>query len=93
MDKSSRYGKQPFAPILRSRKRSVRSTGVELGFGLHYADRVANGRVPPTDDFKQAMCDLLGLPVEDLFTSEALAATYRDFGRATGYRREGAADA
>lgn len=89
-----KYGRQPFAILIRTQGRSVRHVGLDLGFPKFYADRVAAGRARPTEDFQRAMCDLLDLPVEDLFTEAALSGAYRVTSRAKGFRvDEGASDA
>lgn len=93
MTNHSAYGKQPFHSLLRREGRSIYGVGRYLGFNPGYAWRVAVGRVPPSDAFREALSKHLQRPVTELFTPEALAADYTARKNARGLRRLDAGDA
>jgi transcriptional regulator with XRE-family HTH domain len=67
---------QPFGLMLIADGRSLTGVARRLGFDPGYVMRVSRGATAPTDEFKQAISEFMGQPVEALFTPEALAARY-----------------
>lgn len=85
-DSQSKFGRQPFQKILDEQGRTISGTGRYLGFDGGYFMRVACGRVPPTQEMRRALSEFLDMPVETLFSADALAAEYRVPANARGFR-------
>jgi hypothetical protein len=86
VDSQSHYGRQPFRALLIEQGRTIAGASRALGFDSGYGQRVALGRVAPSDQFRQAISEMLARPVSELFTNDALASTYMQPGNARGLR-------
>jgi transcriptional regulator with XRE-family HTH domain len=77
--KPTRFGQQPCRALLREKGWSILQAAQEIGVTypqLHYA---MNGTTRPRPDVRERLPELLGVPLEELFTPEALEP-YGQFG-------------
>jgi hypothetical protein len=81
--KNTRFGEQPIRGILRRRHWNLRLIAYETGVGYSHLINSVNGVTRPSPDLQQKLSKFLDLPVEKLFTQEALAVEYRE-GQARG---------
>lgn len=81
--KNSRFGEQPIRDVVRRRHWNLRMIAYEAGVGYCHLINSANGVTRPSRDLQHKLSNLFDLPVEKLFTQEALAAEYPE-GRARG---------
>jgi hypothetical protein len=72
----SRYGRQPARAELLHAKRSLGGAAAELKIPRSHLRSAVLGYSPPSPGLRAGLPRLLGLPVEKLFTQEALDATY-----------------
>lgn len=74
---NSRYGRQPVADILRKECGwSVRFVANKVGVPELHLVNVVHGRSAPSPRVREALPDLVGRPLEELFTPESLAGQY-----------------
>jgi transcriptional regulator with XRE-family HTH domain len=78
--------RQPFGDMIREDGRTIAGVARRLGFDVSYVVRVAQGKVPPTVEFREALSSFLGQPVDVLFTNEAMRATYVERRDSKGFR-------
>jgi transcriptional regulator with XRE-family HTH domain len=82
--KNTRFGgEQPIRAVVRRRHWNLRLIAYETGVAYSHLMNAANGITAPSPELRSKLSDFLDLPVEKLFTEEALAAQYDD-GRALG---------
>ena len=80
---NTRFGEQPIRGVVRRRHWNLRLIAYETGVGYSPLINSANGITPPSPELRQKRSEFLDLPIEKLFTPEALAAEYSE-GRALG---------
>ena len=73
---STRFGCQPAREILLRGGRSITGTARALDIPRSHVHSALLGICAPAPGLRTGLSELLGLPVEALFTSSALAATY-----------------
>jgi transcriptional regulator with XRE-family HTH domain len=76
--KSTRFGEQPIRGVVRRRHWNLRLIAYETGVVYSHLINAANGITAPSPDLRQKLSNFLDLPVEKLFTSEALAVEYHE---------------
>jgi transcriptional regulator with XRE-family HTH domain len=81
--KKTRFGEQPIRSIVRRRHWNLKLIAYETGVAYSHLINAANGITPPSPQLRKKLSEFLGLPVEKLFSTDALAATYSE-GRARG---------
>ncbi|MFL6043796.1 MAG: helix-turn-helix domain-containing protein [Propionibacteriaceae bacterium] len=81
--KNTRFGDQPIRAVVRRRHWNLRLIAYETGVAYSHLMNAANGITAPSPELRQKLSEFLDLPVEKLFTQEALAAQYDD-GRVLG---------
>ena len=81
--KSTRFGEQPIRGIVRRRHWNLKLIAYETGVAYSHLINAANGITPPSPRLREKLSEFLGLPVEKLFSADALTATYSE-GRARG---------
>jgi transcriptional regulator with XRE-family HTH domain len=82
--KNTRFGgEQPIRAVVRRRHWNLRLIAYETGVAYSHLINAANGITAPSPELRQKLSEFLDLPVEKLFTQEALAAQYSQ-GRALG---------
>jgi transcriptional regulator with XRE-family HTH domain len=81
--RNSRFGEQPIRGVIRRRHWNCRLIAYETGVSYSHLINAANGITAPSPQLRSKLSEFLGLPVEKLFSAEALAATYNE-GRARG---------
>jgi transcriptional regulator with XRE-family HTH domain len=81
--KNTRFGEQPIRSIVRRRHWNLKLIAYETGVAYGHLINAANGITPPSPQLRTKLSEFLGLPVEKLFSNDALAATYSE-GRARG---------
>jgi transcriptional regulator with XRE-family HTH domain len=81
--KNTRFGEQPIRAIVRRRHWNLRLIAYETGVAYSHLLNAANGITPPSAELRSKLSEFLGLPVEKLFSTGALTATYSE-GRARG---------
>jgi hypothetical protein len=79
--KNTRFGEQPVRGVVRRRHWNCRLIAYEIGVAYSHLINAANGISPSSPELRSTLSEFLGLPVEKLFTTDALAATYSE-GRA-----------
>jgi transcriptional regulator with XRE-family HTH domain len=79
----TRFGEQPIRAVVRRRHWNLRLIAYETGVAYSHLVNAANGITAPSPELRQKLSEFLDLPVETLFTHEALAAQYSQ-GRALG---------
>ena len=81
--KNTRFGEQPVWTVVRRRHWNLRLIAYETGVGYSHLINSANGVTRPSQDLQQKLSQFFDLPVERLFTQEALAVEYHE-GQARG---------
>lgn len=76
MTRQRTFGKQPIQDIIINDGRTVRGFVRMLKGDQPHALLAISGRVPPSTEIRAELSAKLGVPIETLFTKEALAATY-----------------
>jgi transcriptional regulator with XRE-family HTH domain len=76
--KNTRFGEQPIRGIVRRRHWNLRLIAYETGVAYSHLINAANGITPPSPELRSKLSGFLGLPVEKLFSTDALAATYSE---------------
>ena len=79
--KNTRFGEQPIWGVIRRRHWNLRLIAYETGVAYSHLINAANGITPPSAQLRQKLSEFLELPIEKLFSPDALAATYSE-GRA-----------
>jgi hypothetical protein len=74
--KNSRFGRQPVWAVVRRRHWNLRLIAYETGVAYSHLINAANGITAPSPQLRQKLSEFLDLPIEKLFTREALAAQY-----------------
>lgn len=72
----TRFGRQPARAALLAANRSISATAVQLGLPRSHVRAALLGYSPPAPGLRSGLSRLLEVPVEALFTPDALAATY-----------------
>lgn len=73
---SSRFGMQPARKSLADQRWSIAKAAAQLGVEDLHLGSTLYGRTAPSQIVRDRLPALLGVPLPDLFTAEALAATY-----------------
>jgi transcriptional regulator with XRE-family HTH domain len=81
--RNTRFGEQPIRGIVRRRHWNLRLVAYETGVAYSHLVNAANGITAPSPELRQKLSDFLDLPIEKLFTQEALAVEYHE-GQARG---------
>ena len=81
--RNTRFGEQPIRGVVRRRHWNLRLIAYETGVAYSHLLNAVNGVTAPSPELRQKLSEFLNLPVEKLFTEDALAAQY-DGGRALG---------
>jgi transcriptional regulator with XRE-family HTH domain len=81
--RNTRFGEQPIRGIVRRRHWNLRLIAYETGVAYSHLVNAANGITAPSPELRQKLSEFLALPVEKLFTQEALADEYHE-GQACG---------
>jgi len=76
----TRFGTQPAREILRARRLSIRDVAVALGVSPRHLYNALQGYITPRTEVRQKMPDLLGVPLEELFTPDVIALPFHYFG-------------
>jgi transcriptional regulator with XRE-family HTH domain len=76
--RNSRFGEQPIRGIVRRRHWNLRLIAYETGVAYSHLVNAANGITAPSPELRQKLSEFLDLPVEKLFTREALAVEYHE---------------
>jgi transcriptional regulator with XRE-family HTH domain len=74
--KNTRFGELPIRAVVRRRHWNLRLIAYETGVAYSHLMNAANGITAPAPELRQKLSEFLDLPVEKLFTQEALAAQY-----------------
>jgi transcriptional regulator with XRE-family HTH domain len=80
---NTRFGEQPIRGVVRRRHWNLKLIAFESGVGYNHLLNAVNGVTAPSPQLREKLSEFLGLPVEKLFSTDALAATYSE-GRARG---------
>jgi len=81
--KNTRFGEQPIRGVVRKRHWNLRLIAYETGVAYSHLINAANGITPPSPQLRRTLSAFLDLPIEKLFTADALAAKYNE-GRPLG---------
>jgi hypothetical protein len=76
--RNTAFGEQPIRGIVRRRHWNLRLIAYETGVGYSHLINSANGITRPSRDLQQKLSKFLDLPVEQLFTEQALAVEYHE---------------
>lgn len=71
------YGRQPALRVMASKRWTIAAAAREIGIEYHLLHATLVGRTTPSPHIRNALSNLLGTPLEYLFTAEALVAKYR----------------
>jgi len=69
----SRFGRQPVADVLKEKGISRVEAARRLGVKLSIFNNTLAGHQTPSDELRQGLVELLGVPLERLFDAEPLA--------------------
>lgn len=72
----SLFGVQPAREELALRRWTVTDTALKLGESRGHLNNTLLGYIAPCQRLRSTLPELLGVPIEKLFTPEALAVTY-----------------
>ena len=76
MDFHSRFGEQPLIEIMRRRRWTFSLLCGEVGVTYRHLYYVAHGHIVPSPKLRDKLPAVLGAPLSELFTQDALAAQY-----------------
>jgi hypothetical protein len=79
-----RFGEQPIRGVVRRRHWNLKLIAYETGVGYNHLLNAVNGVTAPSPQLREKLSEFLGLPVEKLFSADALAATYSEGGARGG---------
>lgn len=69
---ASRYGRQPLGDKMHEQRWTITRLAKDHDFDALHLKYVVSGVVRPNMDIRERIPDILGVPLEDLFTAEAL---------------------
>ena len=88
---STRFGEQALRGVVRRRHWNLKLIAFETGVGYSHLLNAVNGVAAPSPELREKLSEFLGLPVEKLFSPEALAANTvragRSAARSAGVRK------
>lgn len=70
--KPTKFGPQPIAQVMRDQRWQIKRFAAEHGLSYGHLHRVVIGQTAASRELQRVLPDLLGVPLEDLFTSESL---------------------
>ncbi|HZN70583.1 MAG TPA: helix-turn-helix transcriptional regulator [Micromonosporaceae bacterium] len=73
---TTRFGRQPARDVIFLKRWSVVGLAAELGVKHAHLNQAIRGRVRPAPRLRERLPELLGVPLEELFTAEALERPY-----------------
>jgi len=76
MDFHSRFGEQPLIEIMRRRRWTFSLLCDEVGVSYRHLYYVAHGHIVPSARLRDRLPAVLGTPLSELFSEDALAAQY-----------------
>jgi transcriptional regulator with XRE-family HTH domain len=71
-----RFGEQPLIEIMRRKRWTFSLLCGEVGVTYRHLYYVAHGRIVPSPKLRDRLPAVLGAPLSELFTEDALAAQY-----------------
>lgn len=78
----SRYGVQPARRLVANRRETICQTADEVGVRCSHLMAALAGHTPPRDRVRERLPEVLGVPLEKLFTRDVLAVGFGE--RPTG---------
>lgn len=69
----TRWGTQPGWALCTQADHSIRKIADEIGVPYAHLGNALTGRIIPNDDVREKLPAFLGVPLEELFTSDVLA--------------------
>jgi hypothetical protein len=71
-----RFGFQPARVELFKQRKSIHAAAAEIGCSPKHLENVVRGRTHPSSLVRILLPEILGVPLEDLFTKDILAKEY-----------------
>jgi len=72
----NRFGHQPARQALFDQRWSIARAATEIGVPVSHLGNCVYGKIVPSPGVRERLPRLLGVPLEELFTAEALAEEY-----------------
>lgn len=69
---SSTFGRQPLCGVLHEQRWQIKRLADEHGLSYNHLYNVVTGRVAASRELQQVLPDILGVPLDSLFTPESL---------------------
>ncbi|MCW2090244.1 UNVERIFIED_ORG: hypothetical protein M2328_003524 [Rhodococcus erythropolis] len=72
MGSSSKFGRQPISQVLHDQRWQIKRFADEHGLSYQHLFNVLCGRVAASRELQKVLPDILGVPLDELFTRESL---------------------
>lgn len=74
MSGNSKFGRQPIHALLRERRWPLTTFAIQHGINQDHLRNATLGRIAASRELQDVLPELLGVPIEELFTPESLRA-------------------
>lgn len=85
---AGRFGRQPLCAVIRSQGRTLVGFARANDISVTQLNHVGSGATPPSDELREKLPRLLGVPLDELFTEQCLATPFlKQFSHHNGGRK------